>query len=72
MTQIDKIADEVVNNLGVQSLCLVGVVVNEREVISLKWKSLSPSQILSILEQVKFNLLYNLHQKQNRIEDIHR
>ena len=68
--EIDKIADNAVNELGEQSLCLVAVVVNEREVVSLKWKSLSPSQILSILEQVKFNLLYNLHKKQNSIEDI--
>ena len=68
--EIDKIADNAVNELGEQSLCLVVVVVNEREVVSLKWKSLSPSQILSILEQVKFNLLYNLHKKQNSIEDI--
>ena len=68
--EIEKIADDVVNTIGVQSLCLIGVVINERESVSLKWKSLSPSQILSILEQVKFNLLYNIHQKQNSIEDV--
>ena len=68
--EIDKIADKVVNDLGEQSICLVGVVINERENVSLKWKSLSPSQIVSILEQVKFNILLNINKKQNAIEDI--
>ena len=70
MTQIDKIADNAVNILGEQSLCLVAFVLNDKEVVSFKWKGLKPSEIISILEQVKFNLLYNLHQKQNSIEDI--
>ena len=67
---IDKFADDIVNSLGEQSLCLVVKVVNEREIVSLKWKKLSPSQLISILEQVKFNILHNIHQKQNSIEDI--
>lgn len=67
---IDKIADNVVNEIGHQSFCLVGVIVNGRESVSLKWKSLSISQTISILEQVKFNLLYSVHQKQNSIEEI--
>ena len=68
--EIDKIADNAVNILGDRSLCLVCKIVNERESVSLKWKSLTSSQIISILEQVKFNLLYNLHQKQHSIEDV--
>ena len=68
--EINKIADDVVNKIGEQSLCLIGVVVNERELVTLKWKSLKPSQIISILEQIKFNLLSNIHQKQNSIENI--
>jgi len=68
--EIDKIADRVVEELGEQSLCLVGVVINGRESVSLKWKSLSPSQIVSILEQVKFNILLNINKKQDIVEDI--
>ena len=68
--QIDQIADKVVNDIGEQSICLVGVVVNGREVVALKWKSLSPSQIVGILEQVKFNILLNINKKQNSVEDI--
>ena len=67
---IDKIADDVVNNLGENSLCLVCKIINERQSFSAKWKNLSPSQIVSILEQMKFNILYNIHQKQDSIEDI--
>ena len=68
--EIDKIADNAVNILGERSLCLVCKIVNERELFSMKWKDLSPSQIVAILEQIKFNILSNIHQKQNSIEDV--
>ena len=68
--EIDKIADNAVNILGERSLCLVCKIVNGRESLSMKWKDLNPSQIVAILEQIKFNILSNIHQKQNSIEDV--
>ena len=68
--ELKKIADNTVNILGENSICLVGKVVDGRESISLQWKNLSPSQIIAMLEQIKFNVIYNIHQKQNSIEDI--
>ena len=68
--EIDKIADNAVNILGEQSLCLVCKIVNERQSFSMKWKKFKPTEIVAILEQAKFNILHNIHQKQNSIEDI--